>query len=154
MSDPDNASVPTPRNPLALGALNMSQTLIPGRCAQEAGRLQERLGLMGQGAVARLAASEALALGWWAGGRLTADRLALWMSFRLGATGADGGAMTRLSWVARRLAAGPVRQEGCDAAALLGLAGRFRVWAARLWGATEGELSCFWVWLVALPQGE
>jgi hypothetical protein len=92
--------------------------------AQEVGRLQERLGVMGQGAIARLAASEALALGWWAGDRLTADRLALWMSFRLGATGADGGAMTRLSWVARRLAAAPMRQEGCDAAALLGLAGQ------------------------------
>ncbi len=91
--------------------------------AQDLGRLQERLGLMGQGAIARLAASEALALGWWAGDRLSSDRLALWMSFRLGATGADGGAMMRLSWAARRLAAA-VPQAGGAAAVLLGLAGQ------------------------------
>ncbi len=92
--------------------------------AQDVGRLQERFAAMGQGAVARLAASEALAVGWWAGDRLSSDRLALWMSFRLGATGADGGAMTRLSWVARRLAADPARTDAQDAAQSLGLAGQ------------------------------
>jgi hypothetical protein len=133
-SDPEEDSgtqdLPLPRaavgglaDPAEWGAAQASLAADLADMAQDVGRLQERLNLMGQGAVQRLAASEALAVGWWVGDRLSSDRLALWMSFRLGATGEDGGAMTRLSWVARRLATRPARQDG-DPAALLGLAGQ------------------------------
>jgi DNA-binding MarR family transcriptional regulator len=74
--------------------------------AHDAGRLDERLAGMGEGAALRLASAEALALGWWTGDRVAADRLALWLSFRLGATGEDGRGLARISWAARRLAAG------------------------------------------------
>ena len=69
------------------------------------GRLVERLRLMGEGPVERLAQAEALALGWWTGDRVAADRLALWLSLRIGATGDDAAEFTRVAWAARRLAA-------------------------------------------------
>ena len=69
------------------------------------GRLVERLRLMGEGPVERLAQAEALAFGWWTGDRVAADRLALWLSLRIGATGDDAAEFTRVAWAARRLAA-------------------------------------------------
>lgn len=79
--------------------------------AQDLGRLQERLLGMGQGAVARLAASEALALGWWAGDRLSTDRLALWTSYRIGRGGWWRTDPHRLGRVA---AGGPAVHRGAD----------------------------------------
>ncbi len=80
--------------------------------AWDHGRLAERLSMMGEGARMRLAQAEALSLGWWSGDRIAADRLALWQSYRLAATGDDVEALSRLAWVARRLAAPPARDGG------------------------------------------
>jgi hypothetical protein len=90
------------------------------------GRLAERIAAMGQGAAQRLALAEAASLSWWTGDRIGADRLALWLAFRIGAAGADGEGLIRIAWAARRLSA-PV-QTGLGLAALLaqGLGGTDR----------------------------
>ena len=85
--------------------------------AHDHGRLTERLRVMGEGPADRLAQAEALAFGWWTGDRVAADRLALWLSLRIGATGDDAGEFTRIAWAARRLAAA---SSGEDPAAHLG----------------------------------
>ncbi|KFI29399.1 hypothetical protein CDV50_10735 [Haematobacter massiliensis] len=73
------------------------------------GRLDERARHMGDGARERLAAAEALALGWGTGDRVGADRLALWRAFRIGAPGDTAEALARTAWAARRLSAPPGR---------------------------------------------
>jgi hypothetical protein len=80
--------------------------------AFDLGRLAERTRLAGQGAVQRLALDEAAALSWWTGDRIGADRLALWTSYRIGATEEDGGGLIRTAWAARRLAAAMGRGRG------------------------------------------
>ncbi|MDZ4311977.1 MAG: helix-turn-helix domain-containing protein [Cypionkella sp.] len=69
------------------------------------GRLQERLSNLGAGALHRLALQEVVGLGWWTGERITADRLALWLSLRQGATGDESQALARAAWAVRRLQA-------------------------------------------------
>ncbi len=69
------------------------------------GRLAERVALAGPGAVQRLALAEASSLSWWSGDRVTADRLALWLSYRIGAADDGGEGLIRTAWVARRLMA-------------------------------------------------
>jgi hypothetical protein len=69
------------------------------------GRLAERVRGAGPGAAQRLALAEAASLSWWAGDRIAADRLALWLSYRIGAAEEDGGGLIRTAWAARRLAA-------------------------------------------------
>ncbi len=69
------------------------------------GRLSERVALAGPGAVQRLALAEASSLSWWSGHRVTADRLALWLSYRIGAAEEDGEGLIRTAWAARRLGA-------------------------------------------------
>ncbi len=64
---------------------------------------------MGPGTGQRLALEEAAALSWWTGDRVGADRLALWISYRIGAVAEDGGGLIRTAWAARRLAATPAR---------------------------------------------
>lgn len=71
----------------------------------DAGRLAESLRAAGPGAVRRLALDEAAGLSWWTGDRVTADRLALWLSARIGAAGEDGEGLIRTAWAARRLMA-------------------------------------------------
>lgn len=66
---------------------------------------------MGQGAVERLAQDEAAGLSWWTGDRISVDRVALWLSWRIGAEGEDGGALIRTAWAARHLAAAPLVRE-------------------------------------------
>lgn len=66
------------------------------------GRLQERLAVMGQGALRRLALQEVAGLGWWLGDRISADRLALWVALRQGATGDEVQALARAGWALRR----------------------------------------------------
>lgn len=88
------------------------------------GRLEERLRSSGEGARRRLALLEVSGLGWWMGDRLPADRLALWISMQIGATGADSQALARGAWAVRRLTSGPApigpdREEAL--AALIGL---------------------------------
>lgn len=77
--------------------------------AHDAGRLEERLAQMGEGARQRLAIQEAAALGWWTGDRVGADRLALWLSLHLAGVGDEAQVLARLSWAVRRLAAPPLR---------------------------------------------
>ena len=69
----------------------------------DAGRLTERLRVSGTGAVQRLALEEAAALSWWTGDRVGADLLALWQSYRIGASEEDGEGLIRTAWAARRL---------------------------------------------------
>lgn len=71
--------------------------------AYDAGRLGERLAATGPGMAQRLALAEASSLTWWTGDRITSDRLALWLSYRIGATEEDGGTLIRAAWAARRL---------------------------------------------------
>ncbi len=67
------------------------------------GRLSERVAA-GAGGVQRLALAEASSLSWWSGDRVTADRLALWLSYRIGAPEEGGAGLIRTAWAARRLA--------------------------------------------------
>jgi hypothetical protein len=69
------------------------------------GRLTERVSATGQGSIQRLAHAEAASLSWWTGDRIAADRLALWLAFRIGAAGTDGAGLIRTAWAARRLMA-------------------------------------------------
>lgn len=69
------------------------------------GRLAERVAVAGPGAAQRLALAEASSLSWWSGDRVTADRLALWLSYRIGAAEEGGEGLIRTAWAARRLAA-------------------------------------------------
>lgn len=102
------------------------------------GRLAERLSVFGEGARMRLAQAEALSLGWWTGDRIAADRLALWQSYRLAATGEDVESLSRLAWAARRLAAPPLR-EGQGIAVHMGEdAGRLGEIAAEAGAALRG----------------
>lgn len=79
------------------------------------GRLTERTRLAGAGAVQRLALEEAASLSWWTGDRVGGDRLALWASYRIGATEEDGGGLIRTAWAARRLGAAPAQGEALAA---------------------------------------
>lgn len=90
--------------------------------AGNTGRLVERAAAMGQGAVARLAHAEAEAIGWWAGHRIGGDRIALFLSWRVGATGEAAAGLIRLGWAARRLMAA----GSGDRAGQLGLTGAAR----------------------------
>jgi hypothetical protein len=71
--------------------------------AFDAGRLTERVAVAGQGAVQRLALEEAASLSWWTGDRVTGDRLALWLGYRIGAAEEGGEGLIRTAWAARRL---------------------------------------------------
>jgi hypothetical protein len=75
------------------------------------GRLSERVVLAGPGAMQRLALAEASSLSWWSGDRVTADRLALWLSYRIGAVEEGGEGLIRTAWAARRLMA-PMQGRG------------------------------------------
>lgn len=70
------------------------------------GRLEERLRRLGRGARHRLALQEVAGFGWWSGDRLAVDRLVLWLSLQIGATGDDAQAMIRAGWAVRRLTSG------------------------------------------------
>lgn len=87
--------------------------------AFDAGRLTERVAAAGQGAVQRLALEEAAALSWWTGDRVTSDRLALWLSYRIGAAEEGGEGLIRTAWAARRLMAPRAGQGSGLADALL-----------------------------------
>lgn len=92
--------------------------------AFDAGRLAERLRTAGAGAVQRLALQEAAAISWWTGDRIGADRLALWLSYRIGAAEEGGAGLIRTAWAARRLMAPPSTGIGATVNDLLGDAGR------------------------------
>ncbi len=70
------------------------------------GALDERLRAGPDGWTHRLALMDVSDLGWWTGDRISVERLALWTSLRIGATGDDVQALFRAGWAVRRLSSG------------------------------------------------
>lgn len=110
--DADPLAPPLPRAPrkslVDLAAWRAAEAALAQPLAalsRDLGRLIERAESLGPQAGARLAQAEAAALSWGSSDRISADRIALWSGLRIGATGADGPALIRSAWAARRLAA-------------------------------------------------
>ena len=82
------------------------------------GRLAERLRAGPAGWRHRLALREAADLSWLAGDRIPMERLALWLTLRLGGESDDTQALARAGWAARRLMYAPPPRE--DLAGFLG----------------------------------
>ncbi len=76
------------------------------------GMLDERMRSGPEGWRHRLALLEVADLGWWTGDRISAERLALWIGLRLGATGDDTLALARAGWAVRRLTSGAAPNAG------------------------------------------
>ena len=87
------------------------------RVAGRLGALDDRLGRGPEGWRHRLALIEAADLSWFAGDRVSSDRLALWISMRLSGVQDDPEALARIGWAVRRLTGGPGPQA--DLAAFL-----------------------------------
>jgi len=81
------------------------------------GALDDRLRRGPAGWRQRLALIEAADLSWYLGDRVSADRLALWITLRLSGVQDDTAALARASWAVRRLSGGPGPQA--DLAAFL-----------------------------------
>lgn len=117
--------------------------------AFDAGRLAERLRAAGRGCSGwRWRKPPRLSL--WTGDRIGADRLALWISYWIGAAEADGDGLIRTAWAARAadLTASPgsIRTAVED---LLGAEGRGdRLLAAEVEAALIASLS---TWTRAVP---
>lgn len=77
------------------------------RVAGRVGALDDRLKRGPKGWRHRLALIEAADLSWFAGYRIGADRLALWISMRLSGVQDDAAALARVGWAVRRLTGGP-----------------------------------------------
>ncbi|SMO99101.1 hypothetical protein SAMN06265173_1497 [Thalassovita litoralis] len=77
------------------------------RVAGRLGALDDRLLRGPEGWRHRLALIEAAELSWFAGDRVSADRLALWISMRLSGAQDDSNALARVGWAVRRLTGGP-----------------------------------------------
>ena len=91
------------------------------RLAKVAGRLgalDDRLLRGPEGWRHRLALIEAADLSWFAGDRVSSERLALWISMRLSGAQDDPNALARIGWAVRRLTGGPGPKA--DLAAFLG----------------------------------
>ena len=130
------------------------------------GRLAERLQSGPQGWRHRLALREASDLSWLAGDRVPMERLALWLTLRLGCEGNDAQALARAGWAARRLVQAPAPKD--DLAGFLGrvaadaqddLADQIADWAdvmgqgASLHPITQAALS-YHIWpIVGLSAG-
>lgn len=71
------------------------------------GALDDRLARGPEGWRHRLALIEAAELSWFAGDRVSPDRLALWMALRLSGAQDDPEALARVGWACRRLTGGP-----------------------------------------------
>ncbi|PRY20515.1 DNA binding protein with HTH domain [Aliiruegeria haliotis] len=71
------------------------------------GALDDRLLRGPEGWRHRLALIEAADLSWFAGDRVSSDRLALWISMRLSGAQDDPNALARVGWAVRRLTGGP-----------------------------------------------
>ncbi|MDB6177637.1 hypothetical protein PAF17_08940 [Paracoccus sp. Z330] len=76
------------------------------RVAGRLGALDDRLGRGAEGWRHRLALIEAADLSWFAGDRVSTDRLALWVSMRLSGVQDDTNSLARIGWVVRRLTGG------------------------------------------------
>ncbi|KNG91972.1 hypothetical protein ATO11_19930 [Pseudaestuariivita atlantica] len=77
------------------------------RVAGRLGALDDRLLRGPEGWRHRLALIEAADLSWFAGDRVSSDRLALWVSMRLSGAQDDPNALATVGWAARRLTGGP-----------------------------------------------
>lgn len=77
------------------------------RVAGRLGALDDRLRRGPEGWRHRLALIEAADLSWFAGDRVSSDRLALWISMRLSGAQDDPNALARVGWAVRRLTGGP-----------------------------------------------
>ncbi|WP_306045172.1 hypothetical protein [Nioella sp. MMSF_3534] len=77
------------------------------RVAGRLGALDDRLLRGPEGWRHRLALVEAADLSWFAGDRVSSDRLALWISMRLSGAQDDPNALARVGWAVRRLTGGP-----------------------------------------------
>jgi len=77
------------------------------RVAGRLGALDDRLLRGPEGWRHRLALIEAENLSWFAGDRVSSDRLALWISMRLSGAQDDPNALARVGWAVRRLTGGP-----------------------------------------------
>lgn len=77
------------------------------RVAGRLGALDDRLRRGLDGWRHRLALIEAADLSWFAGDRVSPDRLALWISMRLSGVHDDTSALARVGWAVRRLTGGP-----------------------------------------------
>ncbi|MFV1844100.1 MULTISPECIES: hypothetical protein [unclassified Phaeobacter] len=77
------------------------------RVAGRLGALDDRLLRSPEGWRHRLALVEAADLSWFAGDRVSSDRLALWISMRLSGAQDDPNALARVGWAVRRLTGGP-----------------------------------------------
>jgi hypothetical protein len=87
------------------------------RVAGRIGALDDRLKRGPEGWRHRLALMEAADLSWFAGDRISQDRLALWISLRLSGVQDDTAALARVGWAVRRLTGGPGPEQ--DLAAFL-----------------------------------
>ena len=87
------------------------------RVAGRLGALDDRLLRGPEGWRHRLAFIEAADLSWFAGDRVSSDRLALWVSLRLSGAQDDPNALARVGWAVRRLTGGP--EPMADLAAFL-----------------------------------
>ncbi|MFV1530342.1 MULTISPECIES: hypothetical protein [unclassified Phaeobacter] len=77
------------------------------RVAGRLGALDDRLLRGPEGWRHRLALIEAVDLSWFAGDRVSSDRLAPWISMRLSGAQDDPNALARVGWAVRRLTGGP-----------------------------------------------
>lgn len=84
------------------------------------GRLAERLRLGPPGWRQRLALTEAAGVSWWAGDRITAERLALWSALRLSGPLTEMQGLGRAEWALRRLSVSDV-----DLGSVNGISGFF-----------------------------
>ena len=82
------------------------------RVAGRLGALDERLRRGPEGWRHRLALIEAAELSWFAGDRVSPDRLALWIALRLSGAQEDTAALARVGWAVRRLTGGPGPEAG------------------------------------------
>lgn len=90
------------------------------------GALDERLRAAPKGWRHRIALLEAAELSWWAGDRITADRLGLWAALRLAGVQDDNQGLIRAGWALRRLSGGPgPGGDGGSFAAFLGRHGQY-----------------------------
>lgn len=77
------------------------------RVSGRLGALDDRLHRGPEGWRHRLALIEAADLSWFAGDRVSVDRLALWISMRLSGAQDDAIALAKIGWAVRRLTGGP-----------------------------------------------
>jgi hypothetical protein len=99
-----------PSEPAVVDEWAQAEAELAARLARVAGRLgalDDRLARGPEGWRHRLALLEAADLSWFAGERVSADRLALWMTLRLSGVQDDPEALSRTHWAVRRLSAGP-----------------------------------------------